>query len=244
MPRCTNSVGNYTGNEPSPKGLGKCAKGYDLKKDVGHTQTGADGKSWTLHKQRSKNGTEYLIWRKQVTNLETKAPVKTTGVMNTYTKHDVLKASDYVDRVTSNGDNAEGHVCRIGNEMKCLQIDKGGAKWWKKGTRSNSACQWDLEPPRDCHAIIPPRSFPPSRSPAHVPQKKDITDLCALISQESVRLTGTDVDRVRDILDYVLTHVRSGDQFQNHGLKFADPHIQGSVSVRDTCVLESRAQSD
>jgi hypothetical protein len=204
MPICKNclSAEYYTGNEPSPKGLGICAKGYDITKDVGHTETGADGKSWTLRKQTSRKGTEFLIWRKEVTNLKAGGE----GNHEPVGKQETLKASDYSERVTSNGFNAEGHVCRIGGTMKCLQIDKGGAKWWKKGTRSNSACQWDLIPPRDCHTMPPS----PSHDSSSTAQHQVIVDLCALISKESVGLTETDFGRVRDILDFVLNNVRSG----------------------------------
>jgi hypothetical protein len=221
MPRCTNDSGNdkryYKGTEPSPKGLGRCAGGYDIKKHEGHTEEGSDGKLWILRKQSTNKGTEFLVWRKQVTNLEAKAPVETKGTIHSSPQHQTLKASDYFERVVSNGDNAVGHVCRVGSEMKCLQVDKRGPKWWKKGTRSDSACQWDRDPPRDCHTTMPPPRFTPSRSsPALRPssstaQKQGIVDLCAMIGKESVRLTGPDVDRVRDILEFVWDEVRSGD---------------------------------
>ena len=44
MPKCIDDPSrSYTGNEPSPKGLGYCAH----TQDVGTTKTGNDGNTWT-----------------------------------------------------------------------------------------------------------------------------------------------------------------------------------------------------
>ena len=52
MPQCKNSnTGTYKGTEPSPKGLGYCARGEKL----GKKKKGLDGNMWEV--KETKNGT-------------------------------------------------------------------------------------------------------------------------------------------------------------------------------------------
>ena len=52
MPKCKNSpTGTYKGSEPSPKGLGYCARGEKM----GKKKKGRDGNMWIV--KETKNGT-------------------------------------------------------------------------------------------------------------------------------------------------------------------------------------------
>ena len=50
MPKCKNSEkGTYKGTEPSPKGLGYCAKGEKLNKKM----KGNDGNMWIINETKT-----------------------------------------------------------------------------------------------------------------------------------------------------------------------------------------------
>ena len=77
MPQCKNSnTGTYKGTEPSPKGLGYCARGEKL----GKKKKGLDGNMWEVKK--TKNGT--LRWVKITQNQKSvkKKSVKKNSVKN------------------------------------------------------------------------------------------------------------------------------------------------------------------
>ena len=77
MPQCKNSnTGTYKGTEPSPKGLGYCARGEKL----GKKKKGLDGNMWEV--KETKNGTARWVKITQNQKLVKNKSVKNKSVKN------------------------------------------------------------------------------------------------------------------------------------------------------------------
>ena len=80
MPKCIDDPSrSYTGNEPSPKGLGYCAH----TQAVGTTKTGNDGNTWTVEttykgtkRWVKKSGSSKRVPKEKKTSSKRKSPKK------------------------------------------------------------------------------------------------------------------------------------------------------------------------
>ena len=127
MPKCKNSsTGTYKGTEPSPKGLGYCARGEKL----GKKKKGLDGNIWEVKK--TKNGIERWVKITKTKNSSNKTEKKTPKTSQKQTRGKKLKTNDivvYKNRKSfKNGNNLSLSNDKNNNNLTYLMFGRSEEK--------------------------------------------------------------------------------------------------------------------
>ena len=127
MPKCKNSsTGTYKGTEPSPKGLGYCARGEKL----GKKKKGLDGNMWEVKK--TKNGIERWVKITKTKKSSNKTEKKTPKTPQKQTRGKKLKTNDiivYKNRKSfKNGNNLSLSNDKNNNNLTYLMFGRSEEK--------------------------------------------------------------------------------------------------------------------